>query len=106
MSLRTFNLTVVNKPALLPLQYEQAMQYHIKHAEMADTEGKFVAFTNLGFVSMKLAKWNDAAQFFKANYPILSVDIVSQVSLIQVRELLVVWPVRDGSSVAGGLNTA
>ncbi|KAG6555236.1 hypothetical protein Mapa_003277 [Marchantia paleacea] len=47
------------------IEYEKAASYHLKHAELADVEGKFTAYTNLGLLYATLGKWADAAKTHK-----------------------------------------
>ncbi|CAM6117194.1 unnamed protein product [Calypogeia fissa] len=47
------------------IEYEKAADYHQKHAELADVEGKFIAYTNLGLLYATLSKWGEAAKSHK-----------------------------------------
>ncbi|KAL3676761.1 hypothetical protein R1sor_026709 [Riccia sorocarpa] len=47
------------------IEYEKAASYHLKHAELADVDGKFIAYTNLGLLYATLGKWSEAAKSHK-----------------------------------------
>ncbi|KAH7301001.1 hypothetical protein KP509_23G007300 [Ceratopteris richardii] len=43
------------------IQYEKAEEYHKLHTEVANNDGKFVAYTNLGLLYANMGRWTDAA---------------------------------------------
>ncbi|KAL2641798.1 hypothetical protein R1flu_009385 [Riccia fluitans] len=47
------------------IEYEKAASFHLKHADLADVEGKFIAYTNLGLLHATLGKWSEAAKSHK-----------------------------------------
>lgn len=66
------------------MQYEKAASYHLKHAELADVEGKFIAYTNLGLLYATLGKWADAAKTHKVSRYFDSTSCVSHFRLPSV----------------------
>lgn len=44
-----------------PAYYTDAIEYHLKHKDIADVAGKFLAHVNLGIIYEKLADFEKAS---------------------------------------------
>jgi hypothetical protein len=47
------------------MNYEMALEHHLKHLEVADSVGQFVAHTNLGLMSASLGQKKAASYSYE-----------------------------------------